>query len=115
MEFNEIPLSPSAPISQCLCSPNISVKLLPDATVIFDEICGRERVWNCHQATFLRGILGRLTVGPTIQDRIQPLHIQNGRDLGVLSKALHLLRNSISLPRQSWVPVSGLSSEPLLI
>jgi hypothetical protein len=54
-------------------------------------------------------------IGPIIQESIQSLHIENGRHLGVLGEALHLLRNLISLPRQSWVPVSGLSSVPLLI
>src|SRR6476620_4285822 len=82
---------------------------------MLDEIRLSESIWNRQQVSLLRGILGRLMIRPVVQGRLQPLHIENGFHFGVLSEALHLFRNMISLPRQPGVPVSGLSAALLLV
>ena len=62
-----------------------------------------------------RGILWRLTIGPTVQDRTQSLHVENGCHFRVLSEALHFFRNVISRPCQPRVPVSSLGAVFLLV
>ena len=68
-----------------------------------------------NKGSCFRTILWRLTIRPIVQDRSQSLQIDNRCHVGVLSEALHLFRNVISLSRQPWEPVSGLSPAFLVV
>src|SRR5437660_860409 len=82
---------------------------------VLNEICGSESFRKCQHVAFFRGILWRLTIRPTVQDRIKSLHIEDVCHFGVPSQTPYLFRNVMSRARQPREPVSSLGTGFLLV